>query len=265
MAVILHTVFKRMNLNPQQLTQRDKLVLAGLYLSKFDADGLRRLGFDSFVEAFNVLGYALGGRPARIKNYRDEFDPLFPNARKGWHKRPRRDYCMRLFDGCAGLGLEEFGALIQTFVGLNPKLMPEDGGEGVGDYSPSVFTSRFVTGVAAENYFRDMQPRLPEFSDYRLEDTTLLGCGYDFCLHPKRGNDFLAVEVKGLKDERGNLSLTAREHHAAETLADRFILFVVKNFRELPFHEIYQAPLVGPLRFKRKQQVIVQINWQATV
>ncbi len=58
-------------------------MLAGLYLSKFDALGLKRLGFKSFAEAFNVIGYAVGAPPASIKNYRDEFDPLFPNRRKG--------------------------------------------------------------------------------------------------------------------------------------------------------------------------------------
>lgn len=254
-----------MNSDPHHLSQRDKLVLAGLFLSKFDEDGLERLGFEGFTEAFNVLGYALGGQPARIKNYRDEFDPLFPNARKGWHKRPRRDYCMKLFDAFGALGIEEFGNLLQALIGLNPKLVSEESAEGEKGYSPSVFGSRFVTGVAAENYFRAMQPRLPEFSDYLLEDTTLLGCGYDFRLQPKHGDDFLAVEVKGLKADRGNLSLTSREHHAAETFADRFVLFVVKNFSETPFHEVYRAPLMGPLQFKRQEQRIVQINWQASV
>ena len=41
------------------LSTRQKLILSGLYLSKFDALGLKRLGFDNFVEAFNVIGYAL--------------------------------------------------------------------------------------------------------------------------------------------------------------------------------------------------------------
>jgi hypothetical protein len=36
---------------------------------------LKELSFESFVEAFNVIGYALGSKPASIKNYRDEFDP----------------------------------------------------------------------------------------------------------------------------------------------------------------------------------------------
>jgi hypothetical protein len=86
-----------MLLNPQRISIREKLILAGLYFSKYDSVGLKKLGFGSFLEAFNVIGYALGAKPASIKNYRDEFDPLFPNRRKGWHKRPTRDYCLRVF------------------------------------------------------------------------------------------------------------------------------------------------------------------------
>ena len=87
-----------MVLSSQRIATREKLILAGLYLSKYDSLGLKKLGLKSFVEAFNVIGYAMGSRPASIKNYRDEFDPLFPNRRKGWHKRPIRDYCLKVFE-----------------------------------------------------------------------------------------------------------------------------------------------------------------------
>ena len=76
----------------KKLTLREKSILAGLYLSKFDAEGLKFLGFDNFTEAFNVIGLGLGVQPASVKNYRDEFDPLFPNERQGWHKREIRKY-----------------------------------------------------------------------------------------------------------------------------------------------------------------------------
>jgi len=75
-----------MILNPDQIANRTKLILTGLYLAEFDSVGLKRLGFRSFAEAFNVVGYALGSKAASIKNYRDEFDPLFPNQRQGWHR-----------------------------------------------------------------------------------------------------------------------------------------------------------------------------------
>lgn len=78
-----------MELTPERIAKREKLILVGLYLAKYDSLGLKRLGFGSFLEAFNVMGYAIGSRPASIKNYRDEFDPLFPNRRKGWHNARR--------------------------------------------------------------------------------------------------------------------------------------------------------------------------------
>ena len=68
-----------MQLNPERISTRKKLVLTGLYLSKYDLAGLTRLGFGGFTEAFNAVGYALGARPMSVKNYRDEFDPLFEN------------------------------------------------------------------------------------------------------------------------------------------------------------------------------------------
>ena len=82
----------------KKMTRREKSVLAGLFLSKFDFEGLKFLGFDNFTEAFNVIGLALGVQPASIKNYRDEFDPLFPNERRGWHKREIRKYCKDIYD-----------------------------------------------------------------------------------------------------------------------------------------------------------------------
>src|SRR6266852_703614 len=103
-----------MLLNSQQITKRVKLILVGLYLSKYDSLGLKRLGFESFVEAFNVIGYALGSKPATIKNYRDEFDPLLPNRRKGWHKRQIREYCLKVFEEYKGLDLESFSDLIKS-------------------------------------------------------------------------------------------------------------------------------------------------------
>ena len=66
---------------------------------------------------------------------------------------------------------------------------------------------------------------------------TRLGCGYDFKLRLGEEEDFLAVEVKGLMDQTRTISFTPKEHAVAEELEARFVLFVVKNFREEPYHE----------------------------
>src|SRR5437870_5732611 len=129
---------------------RQKLILTGLYLSKYDKAGLKKLGFENFVEAFNVIGYALGQRPASIKNYRDEFDPLFPNKRKGWHKRPTREYCLKIFNDYKPLDLETFAGLIRSFAGYHDNMWSEI--EPKPERQESFFAKRLITGLAAENY-----------------------------------------------------------------------------------------------------------------
>lgn len=251
-----------MVLNPNQIGTREKQVLAGLFLSKFDDQALAALGFSSFTEAFNALGYGLGGRPASIKNYRDEFDPLFPNARHGWRHRKRREYCMDLEREYRELPLEEFARLVASFVGA-AESPAQDQQEDQEDLSPTSFAKRLITGKAAEQYFQKVHPTLCEFADCELEDTTSQGCGYDFRLWPSKGKNFMAVEVKGMIERSGGLSLTDKEHDSAAVLGDRFFLFVVKNFREKPFHEMHPNPLAGPLTFTRKERIVVQVSWTA--
>ncbi len=40
---------------------RERPMLAGFYLLKFGMQGLDHLGFKSFTEAYNAIGYALDG------------------------------------------------------------------------------------------------------------------------------------------------------------------------------------------------------------
>jgi hypothetical protein len=248
------------------MSTREKLILAGLYLSKYDAAGLIKLGFDSFQEAFNVIGFALGSKPASIKNYRDEFDPLFPNQRMGWHKRQTRDYCLAVFEQYKGLDFEAFTGLVRSFFGYDENvesaiISPEPQADG-----ESSFAQRLITGLAAEHYFESIHKDLPEFNGYSLENTTLFGCGYDFRLRTDPDdNDFLAVEVKGLKEQRGSLSMTPKEYEVASALRERFFLFVVRNFRESPSHQIFRNPMAGNLQFRKIERVTIQISWLTSV
>ena len=249
----------------RRISARGKPILAGLYLAKYDTRGLKRLGFKGFKEAFNVLGYGLGSRPASIKNYRDEFDPLFPNPRKGWHKRPIRDYCLNVFEKYDGLDFESFTGLINSFAEYYDIGSSETTAEAEDDRGSS-FAKRLITGLAAEQYFESVQASLPDFSGYSVENTTRYGCGYDFRLRREPSQkDFLAVEVKGLQERTGSLSLTPKEYGVASVLKERFFLFVVKNFQEVPFHEIFRNPISGTLQFRKTERKIVQVSWMATL
>src|SRR5260370_38101212 len=134
-----------MALNASRIPMRQQIILAGLYLSKYDSIGLKKLGFGNFVEAFNVIGYALRARPASIKNYRDEFDPLFPNRRKGWHKRPVRNYCLKVFENYKKLDLESFTGLIKSFVGDDENVWRQAQEIGEEEESNSSFETRLIT------------------------------------------------------------------------------------------------------------------------
>jgi len=248
------------------LTNREKQILTGLYLSKFDREALKSLGFESFKESFNVLAPALGTRPASIKNYRDEFDPLISKKRKGWHKRKTRDYCFHVYEKYNHLDFGTFTGLINSFVGYDANA--ESSISIIEDQTAQISScaQRLITGRAAEKYFVDIHPTIHEFHGYTSEDTTQLGCGYDFRLRiqPQDGQ-FLAIEVKGLRESTGTLSLTPKEYAIASSLRERFYLFVVSNFRESPTHMLYRNPLEAGLSFSKIERTIIQTSWTVRV
>lgn len=247
------------------LTLREKSILAGLYLSKFDTKGLTFLGFDNFTEAFNVIGLALGVQPASVKNYRDEFDPLFPNDRQGWHKRAIRKYCKDIYDSFHVLNLADFSSLLKKIIYKDHDLdvLMEKVAESEGEIVSS-FAKRLITGQAAEQYFKDNYSNIDIFMGCKLEDTTKVGCGFDFKLISEENERYWGVEVKGLNESNGNIALTNKEYAVADFLKMRYFIFVVKNFKEKPFHQIYQDP-IKYLNFKRTENKVVQINWNTTV
>ena len=217
----------------KKLSLREKSILAGLYLSKFDFEGLSYLGFDNFTEAFNVIGLALGVQPASVKNYRDEFDPLFPNERKGWHKRSVRKYCKDIYDTFQTLNLSEFSVLLKDIIYKDHDfdVLMEEIAKSEGDKESS-FAKRLITGQAAEQYFRDSFSNVDLFKGYEIQDTTKAGCGFDFKLVPEEKERYFGVEVKGLNESKGGIALTNKEHAVANFLKDRYFIFVVKNFNK---------------------------------
>jgi Domain of unknown function (DUF3883) len=244
------------------LNNRDKLILAGLFLSKFDTDGLQALGFSTFSEAFNAIALSLNSKPASLKNYRDEFDPYFPNPRQGWHKRGMRDYCKNIMDEFNGLDIDSFATLLKTEISTIGEIEIIE--EKTDPSEDNTFAKRLITGQAAEKYFETMYNKLPEFQDFNLVNTTGFGCGFDYKML-KDSIPFLAVEVKGMASSSGAIMLTSKEHRTAQILENRYYLFVVRNFIEKPFHTVFQNPLNSTLAFDRRESVTIQVSWSANI
>ncbi|WP_181304824.1 protein NO VEIN domain-containing protein [Rufibacter sp. XAAS-G3-1] len=244
------------------LSTRDKSILIGLYLSKFDEEAIKAFDFKGFNEAFNALGYSIGARPASIKNYRDEFDPLFPNPRKGWHKRPLREYCRVFYDNFSALDFYSFTELVKSFVFSNYEIDKIIERIEKKDRSESV-AKRLITGRAAEEYFKTKFNSVDSFKGFNLTDTTVMACGFDFKL--SLNENFYCVEVKGLSTSSGNISLTEKEFHVATELKHQFCLFIAMNFSEKPFHETIFDPVNSRLKFKKIERQITQVNYSSVV
>jgi hypothetical protein len=254
-----------MILDPDRIAIREKRILTGMYLSKYSALGLKRLGFQTYEEAYNAVGYALKGKPLSIKNYRDEFDPFFPNSRKGRRNRDIRNYCKKVLMEYKDLDVDSFTGLIKSFVGYDENRWSTIEAKEGRIERASGFANRLITGLAAERYFESVHSTLPEFQGCAIENTSQLGCGYDFKLFRQKSCDFLAVEVKGIREKFGSISLTPREYDVATELQDRFYLFVVKNFQKTPYHELFLNPIAGRLQFTRTERVSIQVSWLARV
>jgi len=239
---------------------RDKSILIGLYLSRFDEKALTILGFKGFNEAFNILGLSIGTKPASLKNYRDEFDPLFPNPRKGWHKRVVREYCKTFYNEYANFTFNTFTELIKSFVLPNYDI--ERIVKSEKDMSETV-AKRLLTGKAAEEYFKINYTIIPIFKGFNLQDTTNLACGFDFKL--SLNVDYFCIEVKGLNSNSGSIAMTEKEYHVANKLKNKYCLFIVKNFADTPNHQYYIDPLNSKLSFKKTEKKIIQINYSAQI
>ena len=92
-----------------------------------------------------------------------------------------------------------------------------------------------------------------------MEDKTKYGCGFDFQLVAT--NQFYAIEVKGMNEKNGNITMTKKEYAVASLLRNKYVLFVVKNFREEPCHQLICDPVNSGLVFEKIEQKIIQTSW----
>lgn len=231
-----------------------KLMLAGLFLSKFGYDGLHALGFTTWKEAYNNLAFLVGGRPTSLKMYRQEFDPYFSNGRKGWHKREMRPTRRDFVSEFSSLGISDFCQLVKTQfsrdVEVDILLEKATVAAGIAE-DETVFAKRMITGLAAENYFEAHYRDIPDFRDCAISRTTSYGCGFDFKMTPlNRG--FLAVEVKGMQSKSGRIQLPEKEFKMAGYLDERFFLYVVTDFARTPKPLVIRNPINRGVSFEEK-------------
>lgn len=227
------------------------------YLSRFNEEAIKNLGYQTWKQAFEDLSYKLKINKHTIKNWRDEFDP-FHGHRAGWHQRPPRKlitYILAQFEQ-----LEEFDVrqIVLEIISGNQIEIPIIDNSDDKEISNPIFILRGPTGKKAEDYFIEYHRihNLP--LEGEIIDTRDWGCGYHFQI--KSGTDRHFIEVKGLADNQGGILLTNKEWKKAEEEGINYTICLVSNLSETPEITFINNPY---LKLNRKKNFVqtIQIQW----
>ena len=169
------------------------------YLSRFNIEGLQNLGYSTWNEAFSDISRKLNVNFHSVRNWRDEFDPLF-NHRAGWYKRNMSPSRIKIAQSLQDLNEFQIRSLIEDIlsgrvesdVGYKEILIDIAKASNLKD----TFIIRGPTGRAAEEFFIKFYNETHLPINGKLVDCRDLGCGYDFEIISNSNKSY--IEVKGL-------------------------------------------------------------------
>ncbi len=247
-----------------------RALIVAYYLSKFDRKGVRALGYESFDDAFQRMGVALGVKPSTIKHMRDSFDPYCSQVRVGWYQRkilPSRANVIQAYDGVSEQAMVQIVGeiMVGNEAATQIYTAPVSAADVQSDdllNEENAFAARLRTGEKAEEFFMAQYPRLADFNGSVLEDTRKLGIGFDFRVaFPQM---YLAVEVKGICGEHGYVSFTDKEWAVARMLNTGYLLALVRSLDHTPTLELFPNP---SSYFTAKMRTVesISISWNMRV
>jgi hypothetical protein len=200
--------------------------------------------------------------PETFNNLRDEFDPVHPNPRKGWHKREMRPDRQRVLDELKDVGNEALLELVDRILRRDEDATaPAIDSLAVVNRVAQHVAERLLTGRLAEEYFLANSTSLIQVATEHILDMRNAACGYDFGIRhiPDR-----AIEVKGLKGTKGSILFTDREWEVAKTRRENYWMVVVGNLAKAPTPRIIQDPWNNLTVDSRYRQALV-VEWHSVV
>lgn len=93
-----------------------KISIIAYYLSKFDMDAVRALGYENYSRAFEGVSARFGKNNSYMKLRRDEFDVLTGSSRKGWHKRDPISSVVLMHNDLKNYNFEEFTQIVKSLM-----------------------------------------------------------------------------------------------------------------------------------------------------
>jgi len=248
--------------NLKKVRLETEAIVVGYAMSRLDGRYLKARGMTAWKMAFSEAAEALSVRESSFKNLRDEFDPVFPNPRLGWHKRALRPNRQRVLDEMRDVSDEGLIELIARIIHRDEEPIIEaiDSLANVTPVTQNV-AERLLTGRKAEDYFLDNCREIIKIRRDDIMDFRLMARGYDFGIrdHPEQ-----AVEIKGLKSKRGQILFTDREWMEALCRGSDFWLVVVGNLASRPIPRVYRDPH-ALLKVTSNCRTSIAISWHSTV
>ncbi|MBM3454220.1 MAG: DUF3883 domain-containing protein [Bacteroidetes bacterium] len=237
------------------------------YLSRFDSLAYDNLGFGNQLATHEKIGELMAINPHTIKNWRDEFDPMFGH-RAGWYQRSMSPSRIRVAQALENLDEYQVRSIVQDILSGKIKEEPEQEEQLLSissDESKEKKTHPFIvrgpTGKKAEEYYQKHFFENKKPLDGKLIDCRDLGVGYDFRI--ETGTEEYFVEVKGLSDFTGGLMFTNKEWTTAEKYQEKYFLCLVSNLKEKANIIFIQNP-AEKFKPKKNMYTSIQISWSVS-
>jgi len=236
------------------------LNLLGYGLAKFDTQFIKLFGFKTKTDFYrSLVKHGISETESVIKNRQDLFDPFFENDRKGWWQKGNT-YIHRkhLIDSLFGnLNASSYVKIVQLYLQREfdyPNIILAE----IEPIIKSQFKQLQQTGLEAEIYFLNNYQTKDIFKSGSIQDTRLFGDGYDFQIELK--NQYFLAEVKGVRNNKGNIRLTNKEYIKASEYKDEYILSIVSNLNDIPKITLISNP-IRELKFKKNILTTEQITF----
>ncbi len=237
-------------------------IIIGYAMSRLDAGYLSLRHLKTWREAFQEASSATGQPADSFNNLRDEFDPFHDNPRLGWHQRQLRPNRQRVLDDLHEVSDDALMVIVERILAGDQESIVEavDALAAVPRTAYNV-AERLLTGRRAEDFFMQHCLTLVQVSPSDILDLRLAALGFDFGVKDRPEQ---AIEVKGLKQTRGNIQFTDREWSEAKRRQENYRLVVVANLAAEPSAKVFVDPF-GSLRASPHVQTSVSVVWRSIV
>jgi len=248
------------------MEDKHKLALyVAYYLARFNNEGLKKLGYRNWNNAYSDIASRLNIKKLSIRNRRDEFDPLFEH-RAGWFQRPMSPSRMKVVQALENFNEFQVREIVKDI--LSGEFTHEQEGNQLltiltndKEKAGRQFILRAPTGKSAEDFFIKKFGENPFPVKGELIDCRDLGCGYDFKIKSKQKEFF--IEVKGLAEIAGGILFTDKEWKTANEQSEDYFLCVIKNIGSNPNMVFIRNP-AKKLNPKKNIYTVLQIGWSVS-